>query len=136
MFFKITLSSFAPLGIIFIFILFWSSLALFFKRFRWTLKRNLIVSFIIIMFLLHPTMTSIVFNLFKCQEFDYGVKWLAIDMSLQCWEKSHLIFTFAVGLPILLIWVIGIPLVGLIHLVWYRKHLSDNYFMSKYIVLY
>ena len=112
MFFKITLTALAPIGIIFIFITLWSSLCICFKRFRLTLKRNIIVSFIVIMFLLHPTLTSIGFNLFKCFEFDYDVKRLYIDMNLKCWGKEHLIFTLAAGLPILLLWVLGVPLSG------------------------
>jgi len=136
MFFKIALTALAPIGLVLIFITFWFSLCICFKRFWRTLKRNIIVSFIIIMFLLHPTLTSIAFNLFKCYEFDYGVKWLYIDTALKCWGKEHLIFTLAAGVPILVIWVLGVPFSGLFLLIWYWKHLSDKSFMSKYIVLY
>ena len=136
MFFKIALTALAPIGIIFLFISLWSALCICFKKFWWTLKRNIIVSFIVIMFLLHPTLTSIGFNLFKCYDFDFDVKRLYIDMSLKCWGKEHLIFTLAVGVPILLVWVLGVPLSGFLLLCWYWKHLSDKSFMSKYIVLY
>lgn len=57
-------------------------------------------------------------------------------MNLQCWGKTHIVFTLAVGLPILLVWVIGVPLSGFLLLFRYRKHLNDPSFVKKYIVLY
>jgi len=135
-FIKITLTGLTPIFITLFFILFWSTLTICFKRFRRTVFRNIIVSAILIMFLLHPTITSSVFSLFKCYEFDGQVRRLSIDMQFECWGKDHKYFTIAVGIPILLIWVVGIPLTGLTILVLNWKRLSDPIFMKKFIALY
>jgi len=57
-------------------------------------------------------------------------------MSLACWKQQHLIFTLGVGIPIFLIWVIGIPLVAFIHLWRHRKSLDEQVFADKYQALY
>lgn len=50
-------------------------------------------------------------------------------MGLKCWGTAHIIFVLVVGLPMLILWVIGIPLAGFIHLTFNRKHLDSPTFM-------
>jgi hypothetical protein len=135
-FFKIMLTAISPVIIILGFFIFWGIPSLIFKRIRTNFKRNLVVSLIVVLFLLYPTLTSLTFQLFKCYTFDQGSSRLQMDMNLECWGTTHLIFVLACGVPMLVFWVIGIPIVSLIHLIIWRKRLNEPSFQSKYIVLY
>ena len=85
---------------------------------------------------MHPTITSMVFSLFKCSDFDQSTSRFTHDMRIECWSRPHLVFTLAVGIPLLLIWVVGIPLSSFLILLFNRKRLNDPRFMSKFITLY
>jgi len=37
-------------------------------------------------------------------------------MDFECWKGTHLIFTLAFSLPVLILWSFGIPLTGIIFL--------------------
>jgi len=134
-FFKIALSGLIPLLLIITFVIGWSCLAVF-KPCRKTLVRNIAVSIIATMFFLHPTLTSLSFSLFKCYYFEEGVNWVYQDMSLKCWGKEHLKFVLMVGVPMLIVWVAGLPLLGFTLLCCNWKKLHEPKFMSKYVILY
>ena len=112
------------------------TLVLIIRSFRKSLKKYIIISITVILFFIYPTITSLTFKLFQCYNFDYGVKRLMLDTRIQCWGSTHLIFVLSVGLPMLLIWVIGVPLFTLFHLTFHWKHLASPNFQEKYLVFY
>ena len=75
---------------------------------RGTYKRNVIVSMIVSMFLLHPILAYYAFSLFSC--YDVGDQsYLLSDMEVECWMGEHSSKALGIGIPILLIWIIGAP---------------------------
>ena len=76
------------------------------------------------------------FSLFRCSDFDFSTSRFTHDMRIKCWSRPHFIFTLAAGAPLLLIWVIGIPLFSFLILLLNRRRLNDPRFMSKFITLY
>jgi len=86
--------------------------------------------------MLHPTLTSLSLSLFKCYNFEGGVNRVYQEMSLKCFGKEHLKFLFMVGVPMIIVWVAGLPLLGFTLLCCNRKKLNDPKFMQKYVILY
>lgn len=74
-FFKIALTGFIPLLLIATFIVVWSCLCSIKPCWK-TFVRNISVSIIATMFMLHPTLTSLSLSLFKCYSFEGGVNWV------------------------------------------------------------
>ena len=50
---------------------------------------------------------------------------LIADMEVICWKGQHLGWTIGLSIPMILIYVIGIPALGLGLLTRHRKHLGD-----------
>jgi len=88
--------------------LLWGGVAL--ARRNWSYVRDHNLSTIMtLLLLLHSTLASSVFSLFACRSLDNGT-WMQEDLSLQCWQGRHLFFALALGLPSLVVWVLGFPL--------------------------
>ena len=81
--FKIFLISLLPLILIILYIIIWLIMWIPLKKYFEDLKRNIVVSIIVILFLLHPTITRAGLNIFQCVktgENEYRVK---IDMNME-----------------------------------------------------
>lgn len=77
------------------------------------LTRNLVISFITIIFLLHPKLAERGTSIFKCIEIDEGYSVAKIDTNIECLSDVHIKWIFLVAVPILVIWVIACPLLSL-----------------------
>ena len=71
-------------------------------------KRYLVVSIIVTMVILHPTLTRQSLFLFMCTEIEKKF-YLRKDVQLQCFTSQHYIFAMCVGLPGVLLYVVGTP---------------------------
>lgn len=96
----------------------------------------MIISSIIVLFLLHPSLTGMSMGLFNCYEIDSGEYWLFKDLSVRCWHGSHNSWAFGLGIPMIFFWVFGLPLVGFILVRKNRKRLDDETVMFRYRILY
>ena len=83
-------------------------------------KRYIIVSTIVVMVILHPTLTRQSLFLFMCTDIEEQA-YLRKDVQLPCYTSEHLSFCFGVGLPGIIGYVIGTPLLTYWVLV-RRKH--------------
>ena len=63
--FKIILISFLPVVLILIYVILWLSIYLIFKKYSRDLKRNIIVSVLVILYLLHPALTRSSLSMFQ-----------------------------------------------------------------------
>ena len=63
--FKIILISFLPVALILIYVILWLSIYLIFKKYSRDLKRNIIVSVLVILYLLHPALTRSSLSMFQ-----------------------------------------------------------------------
>ena len=76
------------------------------------------------------------FNCFKLYGFKYQV--LYYEHNIKCWDNEHMIWTFGIAFPMLLIWIIVIP-IFLFLKIYLNKVLiyqQDKEFSKKYGVLY
>lgn len=86
----------------------------------------MIVSIIVFIFVSINPLTSLVFQLFNCKDiFNDGTKYLVIDNSVQCWTGDHALYSKGTGVPILLIWVIGLPFIALVSMIKRRTQLGE-----------
>ena len=105
---KLIITSILPLATLILCILLWFLLSLFKKTPLF--KEKLINSLVMILFLLHTTITKTEFSMFACQELKPGELWLLHDLQERCWDPNHLRYIWSVGLPSILLWVVALPL--------------------------
>jgi hypothetical protein len=110
-FFKVLLLALLPIPLIVIYGLFWRILGFIWSRFK-DVKRNIVVSTITIIFVLHPTLMNSTLNLFKWVNIEDDLAVTELDMNIECWSPTHIIWITCLGLPMLAIWVIGAPVIG------------------------
>jgi hypothetical protein len=65
------------------------------------------------MFIAYPNIMQFMLNLFKCIDVD-GESRLKIDLEIGCWTPYHQIFAYAVALPSLIVWGVGLPILAFI----------------------
>ena len=63
----------------------------------------------ILLFLVYPGCSSVVFQAFICDELDSGVQYLRVDYAITCWEGEHLRIV-AYALVMALVYPLGTPL--------------------------
>ena len=94
------------------------------------LKRNIVISMITISYFFHPTLTEKIIGLFKCTDIE-GVSRFTYDLELVCWEGIHLKFVVFLAIPMIFVWVLGLPILGISFLTIKRQSLLDENF-KKY----
>jgi len=116
---KALLISLSPLLILMFFYVILVCLKLCLWR-RIALKRLLITCLITIIFLVYSNIASLIISLFSCTSIN-GVLRLSRDLELICWKGKHLAWTLGFALPLLIGWVFGMPLFGILFLFVFRN---------------
>ena len=102
-------------------------------------RQQIIVSVIVVMVLIHPTLTRRSVQLLTCDRLgeDDPNLYLRRDLQIVCWQDSHMAWAMTVGLPFLILYAIGIPLASL-YVMFKRKHKlhTDKATVSKFGFLY
>ena len=86
--------------------------------------------------MVYPSLITVAFDLFNCYEIEAGEQWLLHDLQLRCWEKDHLLWASLIGVPSIILWVIGIPFVGHSALRRNKETLYEEATLAKYKQLY
>ena len=68
---------------------------------------------VVILYLAQPMLTQRAAQLLACVEIDEQVRMLANDLSIACWDSQHIMILATVFVPMVLLYIIGIP-VGLL----------------------
>mmetsp|Transcript_9507 Transcript_9507/g.9079 ORF Transcript_9507/g.9079 Transcript_9507/m.9079 type:complete len:154 (-) Transcript_9507:1015-1476(-) len=100
-------------------ILFWvvfSAIKGNFKNF-WN---HFVSTLVILLFLVHPTITQEMFQAFNCVKIG-DIYYLRDDVEYECYTGQHLRFLAIIVIPSIIIWCIGIPLGALIILLRSKK---------------
>ena len=134
--FKIFLTAFLPLILLIIFAVIWMILKLIRKTIVPNLQRNIIISFISIVFLLHPRLVQNSFTVFECVKIDSDDNRTIVNIEIIWFSSSHIKWMIAIALPILIVWVISMPLIALILLFKNYKKDSDNKVKQYFLILY
>jgi len=100
------------------------------------ISSKIIASLVMIIFILHPSLTKEMFSMFSCTELKPGELWLAADMSLRCWSWEHVKYALMVSISSIAVWIIGLPLLCLCLIYRYRNSLADPVTQLKFSFLY
>ena len=125
-FFKAFLTAFSPFLVIFILAFCWILAKLILRK-RVNLVDNLILSIITSIYFLHSTLGTTMLSLFKCFPVE-GVSYVERDMEIECFSGTHLTWALGLGGPYLLLWTIGLPVLGFAYLTWnVKKHHTQKF---------
>lgn len=97
---------------------------------------KVIASLVMIIFILHPSLTKSMFSLYSCMELKPGELWLVSDYDLRCWSTDHVKNILMVSLPSIGVWIFGLPIVCLLNLYRLRRGLLDPLTQLKFSFLY
>ena len=81
--FKIFLISLLPLILIILYCIAWLSMYVLLRKHFGDIKRNIVVSIIVILFMQHPALTKSGLSLFQCVKVDDGDSRVRIDTSMK-----------------------------------------------------
>ena len=132
-YFKAFMTSLSPFIFVFIVVAVWLCIRIFKKYTLIEMKNKVIISVIIVLFLLHPSITGMAMGLFNCYEVDTGEYWLYKDLRIRCWNGTHPAWAFGLGIPMILCWVIGLPVAGFFVVRYFREKLDDPIVLSSFI---
>lgn len=125
-YFKAFMTGLSPFIFVAIVIVVWFCIRIFKKYEYKDLKNRMIISIVVVLWLLHPSITGMSMGLFNCYEIDAGEYWLFKDLSIRCWRGAHPAYAFGLSLPMILFWVFGLPFVGFLIVRRNKKHLDDE----------
>jgi hypothetical protein len=92
---------------------------------------------IILIFMTLPAVTTITFAIYNCVDvFSDGNSYLALDVNLQCWTGDHNFYAKNIGIPIIVIWIVGLPMIALFIMFRQRKQLAEENNIARYGFLY
>ena len=81
--------------------------------------------FLVLLFLIYPSVSSTILSSFVCRTFDDGSRWLRKDITINC-DSPDRAGWIALGSIGIIIYVIGIPFVYLISLVRVRREINPK----------
>ncbi|KAF0720459.1 hypothetical protein As57867_000285, partial [Aphanomyces stellatus] len=104
-------------------------------------RAKLNLSIVVIMFLIHPSLTNQLFQMFSCSQLGTDADGNALyfmdpDLDVPCYTTSHYRWIYLVGVPGLLALTLGIPIFAYSILHLSRKHLDSLKTKLEYGFLY
>jgi hypothetical protein len=133
--FKILLTGLLPVGLIFFSFVIWQTINLCFSKYITDIRRNVIVTATVILFLMHPMLTKVGFEIFQWVKVDEGKFQVKIDLEIECFSWEHMKWSLLLAVPIIIVWVIGAPLLMLIILI-RNRHVLHKKRMTRYFLLF
>ena len=125
-YFKALMTSLSPFIFWLIIVAVWFIIQIFKRYSLIDFRSKIIISVWIILYLLHPTLTGMAMGLFNCYEVDTGQFWLYKDLKIRCWQGTHPVWAFGLGIPMIIFWIVGLPVIGFFIVRFYREKLDDQ----------
>ena len=135
-YFKVFLTAILPIVLMLGAALIYTTLYFINRKYFCNVKRNTAISAIVILFVLHPTLTRYGLSVFECIEVDDGDDRSRVELDVKCFSFDHIKWCLAFGVPILLVWGAGIPAAALIVLFKNRKNLKSPRFRKYFLMIY
>jgi len=132
---KLILMTVMPVTITLLSCLSWGIVGVFKRNFMYLTQHN-ICTMCVLLLTVHPIILQSAGQLLTCKDMEKGTSWLVADMTIQCWEGKHLMFTTSMAIPVLIFWCIGIPLGFYIALVTSRKRLKEESVARRFAFIY
>eukprot|EP00948_MAST-09A_sp_MAST-9A-sp1_P004305 g4305.t1 len=122
-----------PIGIL---AFFWIMISHIYKGNKEARTRNLKLSTIVILMTLHPTLVKQVLGFFQCTKLVIDKTYLIADVDIQCRSSTHFALVFMLGVPALIVYTLGIPVVAGMSLFMNRHNLRDSNIRKTFGFLY
>jgi hypothetical protein len=106
--------------------IFWTVYCLIKRSFN-SFKDGFICSAIVLLYLILPTICIAMFSGLSCLNVD-GEYYLRDDFSITCYQGSHIIYIFALILPNIILWIIGVPFISVIFLINNKDSITKSNF--------
>ena len=134
--FKIFLTAILPLVLLLVFVIIWVGLRILWKRLIPDLSRSITISFITIIFLLHPRLVQSSIAMFEWVTIDNNDRRVKVDLQESWFSISHIKWIFAIAVPILIVWVFSMPLIAILLLLINYNKSEDNKVKQYFLILY
>ena len=131
---KIQAQALIPAGLLVLAACVWAAISICSKVSN--ILHKVVASLVMILFILHPSLTKSMFSLYSCKELRPGELWLVADFDLRCWSSDHVKNILMVSVPSIGIWIFGLPIVCLLNLYRLRRGLLDPFTQLKFSFLY
>ena len=137
--FKLSLYIILPIVVLLVFmvgIFIFRIIMLFLNNKKYDVLRYIVISFISIVFLFHPTMIYQSLTVFQWANIDEGDRRMIMHMDYKWYSAEHLRWVLFTGIPMLVIWVLGMPIIAFIFLYKSRNNLEDPTVKKYLLILY
>ena len=134
--FKVMLTGLLPIFLIIIGLVFWSAVYMIPVKVFKDFKRNMCVTAIVILYLLHPMLTKVGLEMFQCIKVDEGKYNARINIDFGCFSADHMKWCAFIGVPIVVFWSIGCPVLIFWILFKKRNSLSEPSVQRYLLMLY
>ena len=88
--FKIFLVALLPIILIFLYSFVWILAYLISKRYFSDIKRNIVISSIVILYMLHPALIRTGLSIFQCVKVSENDSRVRSDLNMKCYSNTHL----------------------------------------------
>jgi len=100
-----------------------------------TATDKIILTFVLLNFMLYPSLITSVLSMFNCMSIGER-QFLLADLQEECFTNRHMYNILALGLPQILIYIIGFPLMSILIVGCNQKHVGTPSFKFRYAMLY
>ncbi|CAI2371351.1 unnamed protein product [Moneuplotes crassus] len=98
--------------------------------------RYMVVTLVCIIFIFHPRMSFESMSLFQCEQVDKDDFRMRNYLEYRCYSSDHLLWIAILAVPMLALWVIGIPAFALYVLIKHRNELESTFIKKYFLVIY
>ena len=123
-----------PFIVIFFVFLVWGIVSALKRSFRY-LKVHFISTCVVIVLLMHTSVSNTILSLFSCKKIN-GEYWNTSDYNLKCFESQHIEGLLYVGVPGVLIWCLSVPSFMFLGLFRQRKQLEQEDTLVRFKTFY
>ena len=92
---------------------------------------------VLVLYFVWPAITSSILQLWKCHDYGDGVgSVFLIDPETKCTDSSHLLWRNLLGVPSVIVYIVGLPAVAMLALYNHRNRLDDALTQIRFGMLY
>jgi hypothetical protein len=113
----------------------WSVLGCLCKKRMRHHKDYMVLSIVMLSFLLYPTLVKLTLSMLRCPKIGNQL-YLMASLEEPCFVGEHLQHTMMLTIPQIILYVLGLPIAGTIHLLRNKDNLHKQQFYTRYGLLY
>ena len=112
----------------------WSVLGCLCKKLKHQ-KDYMILSIVMLSFLLYPNLVKLTLSMLRCPKIG-NQRYLMASLEEICFQGEHMQYVLMLTIPQIILYVLGLPIAGTIHLLRNKDNLHERQFYTRYGLLY